>query len=424
MPSRFLRCLPVAAALLLAGVFRASPIAAAGVGPGCVNPTAPLTVEESRLTARLDQNGPAVGPELIRQAGFDHLVADFATRLCATPPAKAQTLAANAGLGLWRAAVARARQDAGADRIDDRPLYWARLAMTKAVRQWTAPLSTQARAAIIAALDRSARGVDGAPPAPRGVRQALVSGFDPFGLAGSGVRNSNPAGAAALRLDGRVLDTPHGPVQVRAVVLPVLWGAFDDGIVEAAFGLALRRPASRPDLLMTISQGRPGAFDIERWAGDRRGGEPDNDNATASGPVPPAAGWPQPRPQFIQTTLPHARMTGAHTGPYPVRYDQAFCQWPAGQAPGEKPPVCQASGDPDLNGTAAAGSGGDYLSNESMYRANRLRLGLGLTGLAGGHLHVPVLKPPTDPTALTSPAFEADRRAITDQTAALLRAAL
>ena len=71
-------------------------------------------------------------------------------------------------------------------------------------------------------------------------------------------------------------------------------------------------------------------------------------------------------------------------------------------------------------GNGIAGGGGDYLSNESMYRANRLRLGLSATAVLGGHLHTPVLGQPVDPTALTDAAFERDRRVIADQVAALV----
>jgi hypothetical protein len=59
-----------------------------------------------------------------------------------------------------------------------------------------------------------------------------------------------------------------------------------------------------------------------------------------------------------------------------------------------------------------------------MYRSNRLRTGLGLTGIAGGHLHTPVLGTPTDPAALTDADFEARRAAISSQIVTLLTAAL
>ncbi|WP_041289585.1 hypothetical protein [Kribbella flavida] len=55
--------------------------------------------------------------------------------------------------------------------------------------------------------------------------------------------------------------------------------------------------------------------------------------------------------------------------------------------------------------------------------AIRLRLGTGHPTLPGGHLHISALEYPTDASALTSPAFEADRKAVVDQTVALVEAA-
>jgi pyrrolidone-carboxylate peptidase len=192
--------------------------------------------------------------------------------------------------------------------------------------------------------------------------RVLVSGFDPFQLDGSGVRISNPAGTSALQLDGKVFDTPNGKAVVRAVSFPVVWGYFDQGIVEAAYGSALRDSDRRPDLIMTLSRS------------------------------------------------------------YPVNYDQVFCVWPDSTHPGTGSSVCRSDA-PKAGEIAAQGSGGDYLSNESMYRANRIRLGLGTTGVRGGHLHTPVLGQPTDPVSITDSAFEARRKAIADQTAALVDAA-
>ncbi|GAB2997666.1 hypothetical protein GCM10027184_61220 [Saccharothrix stipae] len=385
----------------------------------CFDPNAPTTVEEQRLDDRLTPTGPEVGPELVRSGGFEDDVSRFTARLC-EPISRTQALqfTRTAGTDLWRAAVLRARSPQAWDRYDDRPLYWARLLATKALRQWQPSgwrLGAADRARLVESFDRASRGVDDQGTGD-GVRRIAVTGFDPFQLSGTSVRRSNPAGAAALQLDGRVLDTPSGPVVVEAAVLPVLWGAFDQGIVERFYGTALR---SRPAALVTVSQGRPGQFDVERWAARWRGGFGDNNDVSALGVVPDAAGWPQPAHEFIETTLPHQRMVAAGTTPFPVRYNREFCEWPVGTTPGTGVPDCRVD-EPTPGAAAASGSGGDYLSNESMYRANRVRLGLGATTTAGGHLHTPVLGQPADPTALTDAAFERDRRAIVDQVVALV----
>ncbi|MEU5266832.1 hypothetical protein [Amycolatopsis sp. NPDC021455] len=418
---RFSALLPLLAAV---PVFAFPGVATAT--PTCFDTAVPLTVEEQRLTATMPAGGPAVGPELVRLAGFDSFVAEVKHDLCAArTPRRAEHVVTQAGDRLWRTAVDRAqgrRPDLGTlDRFDDRPLYWARLQLSSAVRQWVPSFSLPDRHSMLSAFDRGSRGLDDVRFPAGKTRRVMVSGFDPFQLDGSGVRISNPAGASALQLDGRVLDTPSGPAVVQAVSFPVVWGYFDEGIVEAAYGSALRDRTRRPDVLMTISQGRPGQFDIERWAGNWRGGFPDNDNVSVTGAVPPAAGWPQPDVQFIETTLPYPRMLGV-TGAYPVNFNEAFCVWPDPAHPGTGATVCRSDA-PAPGEIAASGGGGNYLSNESMFRSNRVRLGLGLTSVAGGHLHTPVLGQPADPVALTDADFEARRQAIATQVIALATAA-
>jgi pyrrolidone-carboxylate peptidase len=391
--------------------------------PPCFDPAAPLSVEEQRLDDVLVAGGPAVGPELVRLAGFTASVQRFTEKLCAAPSARAaKQLVSSTGADLWKTAVKRAQSTQPTwDAYDDRPLYWARLHLTKALRQWTprSAVSAADRAALVESVDRTSRGVtDVRFPAQPGVRKIVVTGFDPFQLQGTSVRRGNPAGAAALQLDGKVFDTPQGKVVVQAAVLPVLWGGFDEGIVEAVYGTALKAQV-KPDAFVTISQGRPGRFDVERWASRWRGGFPDNNDASSRGPVPDAAGWPQPSTEFIETTLPFQKMVDAGTGPFTVQLNRSFCEWPVGSVPGTGAMSCR-SDEPTPGAAAASGGGGDYLSNESMYRANRVRTGLGATTVLGGHLHTPVLTQPVDPAALTDAAFEAQRRDIANQAVALV----
>ncbi|HWC78779.1 MAG TPA: hypothetical protein VG756_02330 [Pseudonocardiaceae bacterium] len=394
----------------------------------CYDSTAPLTVEEQRLTVPVAAGQPAAGPELVAEAGFAPFVTAFQHALCALPNQKAaKVFLAAQGNTLWSMAVARAQGKLNTgtlNRYDDRPLYWARLELTKAVRQWQPrfALDTATRATLVQDVDYAARGIGSIDFGPAdGAKLVMVSGFDPFELDGGNINRSNPAGAAALQLDGREFDTPGGRIRVESVNFPVLWGAFDQGIVEAAYGKALtRQPIS---LMITLSQGYPGEFTIERWAADWRGGEPDNNNLGESAAIPPAAGWPQPASQFIQTTLPYQQMVAADTGSYPVIYHQLFCVWPDASAPGQGTEQCSddLSAAPAPGAAAASGGGGDYLSNESMYRANRLRIGLGLTTLPGGHVHTPVLTNPSG--VLTSAQFETDRQTIVDQTVNIVQAA-
>jgi hypothetical protein len=102
-----------------------------------------LTVEEQRIGQPLVEGGESAAAQFLRAAGFDDAVTQFVTDLCAAPDlAAAEDLVVRHGEALWELALARAqgKRDIGTiDRYDDRPLYWARLHMTRAVRQWEAP---------------------------------------------------------------------------------------------------------------------------------------------------------------------------------------------------------------------------------------------------------------------------------------------
>lgn len=408
----------IIAGLVIAAGLAVVPGVAHAQDASCYDTTAPLTVEEQRLDDTLVAGGPAVGPALVHLAGFDGRVTEFTSKLCRQAvPRQAQQFVEREGNALWKAAVARAQstKPLAHDAYDDRPLYWARLQLSTALRQWKPrfALSVHDRAQLVQRFDWASRGLsDAAFPSRPGVRKIAVTGFDPFQLTGTNVRRANPAGAAALQLDGREITTPQGKVVLQAAVLPVLWGGFDEGIVEQFYGSALEQ---KPDAFVTISQGRPGKFDIERWAARWRGGSADNNNVGSYGSVPDAGGWPQPSNEFIETSLPFQKMIDAGTGPFPVAFNRSFCEWVVVGSQQD----CRTD-DPTPGRVAAVGGGGNYLSNESMYRANRVRIGYGATNVLGGHLHTPVLGQPADPAALTDAAFEKERRDIADQVKALV----
>ncbi|MCC3778886.1 pyroglutamyl peptidase [Streptomyces sp. UNOB3_S3] len=432
------RPVPVRSAVLGAVLLACSPLAlAAPAGAAPTTPTASaLTVEEQRLSGPVPQ-------EILRRSGFDDVAPGFARALARTRgAAEAERLAAADGGRLWRRAVDRAqgRGPEGGDlsRDDDRPLYWARLGMTRALREWRPafPLPERRRAALEAAVERASRGQDSLDtPVGGAVKRVLITGFDPFQL-DSDIRRSNPSGAAALALDGTVIDTPAGPARVEAAVFPVRWADFADGTVERTL-LPYFRPGpvgapptpfrqwGKVDLFTTISQGRPGRFDVERTNGAWRGGAADNLGVSRTGTVPVPAGVPTvtPQPQWTTTTLPYAAITAAATGPFPVRDNTSVTEIPAGgTAPVDRPD------GPTPGSAARAGGGGDYLSNEIAYRATLLRDAVGLK-VPGGHLHTPVLKfgeGNTDPATgrITDPAFVRERMAITAQIRAVLAVAV
>ncbi|MEU5117832.1 pyroglutamyl peptidase [Streptomyces asoensis] len=405
---------------LVAGLAAPTTATAAGAAPASASPSASApTVEERRLAQ-------AVPREILGRSGFDTVAPRFARLLGASHSyAQARRVVDGEGRGLWRRAVDRAqgRGPAGGDlsRDDDRPLYWARLAMISELRAWEPAFTVDdgQRDALMDALERASRGQDDVrlPRHAKGLKRVLVTGFDPFTL-DRDIRISNPSGATALALDGTVIRTADGPARVETVVFPVRWRDFSQGVVERA----LRPYLPHVDLFTTVSQGRVGRFDVERTNGAWRGGFPDNDNVgrTEQVPVPD----PASQPQWTATTLPYAAIVAADTGRFPVYDHTSVTEIPAGGTA----PVVRPDG-PTAGSTARAGGGGDYLSNEIAYRATLLRDRLGLhDSLPGGHVHTPVLQfgaGNTDPAtgAVTDPEFVRNRLDIIAQVRAILSTA-
>ncbi|WP_367323444.1 pyroglutamyl peptidase [Streptomyces sp. HUAS ZL42] len=393
---------------LLAGLSAPTTAAAAENAP------AP-TVEEQRL-------GKAVPQQILERSGFDTVAPRFARALAtAHTYAQARGVVVREGAALWRRAVDRAqgRGPAGGDlsRDDDRPLYWARLGMTREVRTWEPgfALTDVQRARLLHALERTSRGqTDIRYPHHKGLKRILVTGFDPFTL-DRDIRISNPSGATALALDGTVIETADGPARVETAVFPVRWQDFAEGTVERT----LRPYLPTVHLFTTVSQGRIGRFDVERTNGAWRGGFPDNENVSRTETVPVTD--PASQPQWTTTTLPYQKIVAANTGRFPVYDNTAVTEIPAGGTD----PVVRPDG-PTPGSTARAGGGGNYLSNEIAYRATLLRDRLGLhDSLPGGHVHTPVLQfgaGNTDPGTgtVTDPEFVRNRLDIIAQVRSIL----
>ncbi|MFJ8003025.1 pyroglutamyl-peptidase I family protein [Streptomyces fagopyri] len=392
-------------------------------GSGTVGTTGSTTVGSGTVEERrLDRAAPQ---EILRRSGFDSVAPEFTRALERSGSyTRAGHVVVQQGARLWRRAVDRAqgRGPAGGDlsRDDDRPLYWARLAMTRELRGWTPGfgLTDTQRARLVAALEQTSRGQrDFHYPRAKGVKRILVTGFDPFTL-DRDVRISNPSGATALALDGTTIRTADGPARVETAVFPVRWQDFAEGTVERT----LRRQLPRVDLFTTVSQGRVGRFDVERTNGAWRGGFPDNDNVSVTGTVPVTD--PASQPQWTSTTLPYERIVAADTGRFPVYDHTSVTEIPAGGTD----PVVRPDG-PTPGSTARAGGGGDYLSNEIAYRATLLRDRLGLhDSLPGGHVHTPVLEfgaGNTDPATgtVTDPEFVRNRLDIIAQVRSILTVA-
>ncbi|MFE9400728.1 pyroglutamyl peptidase [Streptomyces sp. NPDC006530] len=383
--------------------------AAAGAGPA--------TVEEQRLDRPAAQ-------EILERAGFADVAPEFARELAgARSYDAARRLVEREGSGLWRRAVDRVqgRGPAGGDlsRDDDRPLYWARLGLTRELRLWQPrfTLTEAGRTALLDRLEQTSRGQTSVDyPGGAGYKRILLTGFDPFTL-DRDIRISNPSGATALALDGAWIRTADGQLaRIETMTFPVRWQDFADGAVERALTPVL----PKVDAFTTVSQGRVGRIDVERFNGAWRGGFPDNDNASSTGPVPVSD--PASQPQWTRTTLPYQDIVAHATGRFPVYDHTDVTEIPAGSTD----PVDRPDG-PTPGSTARAGGGGDYLSNEIAYRATLLRDRLGLT-IPGGHVHTPVLQfgpGNTDPAtgSVTDPQFVRNRLDIVAQIRAIVRVA-
>ncbi|MGX9891521.1 pyroglutamyl peptidase [Streptomyces sp. NPDC002276] len=393
---------------------------APGTGTAAADTTLPPTVEEQRLDR-------AVPQEILEHSGFDTVAPEFTQALeGAHSYTQARHIVVHEGTALWQRAVDRAqgRGPAGGDlsRDDDRPLYWARLGLTREIRTWAPEfdITSAQRAALLSQLEQTSRGQSSIryPARDKGLRRILVTGFDPFTL-DADIRISNPSGATALALDGTVIQTADGPARIETAMFPVRWADFAEGTVERT----LRPYLPKVDLFTTVSQGRVGRFDIERTNGAWRGGYPDNANISRTETVPVTD--PASQPQWTSTTLPYKAIMAAQTGRFPVYDHTEVTEIPAGGTT----PVVQRDG-PTPGSTARAGGGGNYLSNEIAYRATLLRDRLGLhDSLPGGHIHTPVLQfgtGNTDPATgtITDPAFIQNRLDIIAQVRAMVTAAM
>ncbi len=334
------------------------------------------TVEEQRAqepvpVAILD--GSVLRPLVDRAVGVDPAAAGDPVEL---------------GAALWRAAVA----DGG----DDRPLYWARLRISAALR---------AKGIDPTGFELASRGMSELPPPG----DLVVTGFDPYRL-DEDVRRGNPSGAIALALADRVV----AGRRVRTMIFPVRYRDFDAALVERV----LTGYAGSAGWVVTVSEGRPDQFDLELWNGRRRSADrPDNagqfGGGTPTQPVVPP-GLPV-GPEFVRATLPFTAMAKDTGGAYPVHVNNSITQLVPGGLPHE-------GGEPEPDALAVAGGGGGYLSNEIAYRSTRLLAERGGERL-GGHVHTPALPlPPGD--ELTGTEMAQARADIVAQFVDLLQAGL
>ncbi|WP_269759088.1 hypothetical protein [Variovorax sp. E3] len=317
--------------------------------------TVAASYEEQRLPNKLSgSDALSFSQQLLQASGFDHFGPDFAATLCSNGLAGASTyddavtLLHTEGRKLWQAALDRVQGrvvQGSLPRSDDRMLYWARLTMTLALRQWKPdfPLTDDQRAALQNEFERASRGqyaID-FPEGPK-YKRVLVSGFDPFTLGQAGrdgdpsIRIGNPSGATILSLDGNTVALDDGTTAViRTFILPVNYGPFIQGMQEDTLGPWFKPGTKRVDASVSMSQGA-GEFDLEHYNGRYHFANfPGNDNlnppcadggsfpASLDCDISPPERWlgyaakPWMRdtpPQFTVATLPFQKLIDANTG--------------------------------------------------------------------------------------------------------------
>lgn len=269
----------------------------------CIDPTRPISVEEARLPNKLNAlNANPFAVDILGASGFTHFEQDFIDAICGagapTDYDSAFALMTAQGTRLWRAAVDRVqgRKVTQSDDLtkwptlakgDDRPLYWARTTMTRALNRWvpTFTLSATDLTALQLQLERTSRGqFDIKFLAGAQYKRMLVSGFDVFtlpnpGSNGNGMRNSNPSAATVLTLDGTKTKLPDGTtLLIEAYILPVNYPPFALGMVEDTVGPWMQPGPMRVDASVSMSQGGSNQFWLEMWNGRFHGPSAGNDN--------------------------------------------------------------------------------------------------------------------------------------------------
>jgi pyrrolidone-carboxylate peptidase len=298
---------------------------------------------------------------------------------------QAQQIVKQHSYQLWRDAK---KQILSTKLADDRPLYWARLQMSRVMRtvKPSFNISETELAALLNELEQGSRGRTELNYTKNTNKKILLTGFDPF-LLDRNINQSNPSGIAALKLDGQVIEYKGVSAEINTVMTPVIYGSFDNGTIESL--LAPYYALNNVDMIVTVSMGRKD-FDLERFPGKRRSvTAPDNLNVLSGGTktspiIPKLHDMPLPGAEFVEFSLPVTAMQKA-VGDYKVIDNhQVTSINNAKQNVTFKPDVLE-----DLNGhIAVSGSGGGYLSNEISYRSIRLRNELNST-IPTGHIHTP-----------------------------------
>jgi pyrrolidone-carboxylate peptidase len=277
--------------------------------------------------------------------------------------------------------------------VDDRPLYWTRLAIHYFIKSTQNSFTQIELESLVEVFEKSSRGYSDMDYVKSTNKRIFLTGFDPF-LLDRNLKQSNPSGLAALLLDGTVIKY-HTVVagvkktitaEINTVMVPVRYSDFDQGEIENL--LAPFYALNSVDLISTLSMGRSD-FDLEHFPGLRRSATvPDNINvytgANKTNPlVPRLLAVPLIGDEFVRFSLPYKAMMKAK-GNYKINDNRGVTILENGI-----PKDITSNSITELaDKVSVQGGGGGYLSNEISYRSIALRNRLGST-IPTGHIHTP-----------------------------------
>ena len=308
---------------------------------------------------------------------------------------------------LWKAAIAGVQKD----KLDDRPLYWARNKMQVALKRYylfkndidfekSIVKKNSNLEEIIITFEEKSRNYTGIDfsKAPKGTKKILITGFDPFILNefnnkeieeySPNIKQSNPSGVVALALNG---NTELGGY-IQTMIVPVRYTDFDssqdrkngqgEGIIEKYIKPFIEKKGE-VDMIITISQA-DAEYNIDVFATATRRGFNDNMNfirEDGSKAIPGGA-------ETIKTTLPKkmvdSKLGTNYNGTYFITKKDFDDYYYKGDY--SKKFFLDINDDlPQLS--IYYGPGGNYLSNEIFYRVAKLRESL-QPKLPTGHFHI------------------------------------
>jgi len=342
-----------------------------------------LTIEELRVT-KAQQAMPVVN-------GYFDSTTFQANWLKITDFATAQQSLLLLGDNLWQHSKIQVQSGKV---VDDRPLYWTRLAILAFLKTSQHSFSDSELTALLEVFENSSRGKSDLTYKQLTDKRILLTGFDPF-LLDRNLKQSNPSGLAALMLDGVVIeynqDGEKITAEINTAMVPVRYEDFDQGEIESL--LAPYYALNSVDMIATISMGRSD-FDLEHFPGLRRSATaPDNINvytgANKTNPlVPSLLSAPLAGDEFVLFSLPVRAMMKAK-GPYKINDNRGVTILVTGKADAGEAKDITANSLAELSDKIAVqGGGGGYLSNEISYRSIVLRNRLAST-IPTGHIHTP-----------------------------------